>query len=82
MNKEIVNVIYPKNFEVVSMDNFVMMQLFLNELIFLKIRSVKFHVNNKIKLIECNDIRVKKTLDVLLKAGKLAEVRTNTPNTA
>lgn len=74
-NKKIIYVIYPTNLKAVSMNNLAMSELLLNELIFSQTECVKFHVNNKLRLIECNDFKVKKTLDLLLKAGKIPAVK-------
>ena len=74
-NKKNIYLVYPKSLEAVSMNNLAMSELLLNELIFSQNECIKFHVNTKMRLIECNDSKVKKILDLLLKAGKLPVVK-------
>lgn len=74
-NKKVIYVVYPKSLKAVSMNSLAMSELLLNELVFSQNKRVKFHVNNNSRLIECNDSKVKKILDLLLKAGKLPVVK-------
>lgn len=74
-SKKIIYVVYPNSLKIVSMNNLAMTELLSSELIFSKNKSIKFHVNNKLRLIECNDSDIKKILDLFLKSGKLPAVR-------
>ena len=74
-NKKAIYIVYPDSLKIVSMNNVAMSELLLNELILSKNEKIKFHVNNKIRLIECNDRKIKQILDLLLKAGKLPSVK-------
>lgn len=74
-NKKVIYIVYPKSLQTVSMNSLAMSELLLNELIFSQNKHVKFHVNNNSRLIECNDSKVKKILDLLFKAGKLTVVK-------
>lgn len=75
-SKKVIYVVYPKTLKTVSMSKLAMSELLLNELVLSQNTEIKFHVNNKLRLIECNDPKVKKILDLLLKSGKLPAVKT------
>ena len=57
------------------MNSLAMSELLLNELVFSQCDRIRFHVNNKSKVIECNDSKVKNILDLILKAGMLPFVK-------
>lgn len=57
------------------MNHLAMSELFLNELILSKEKKITFNVNNRMRLIECNNLKIKNILDLLLKSGKLPEVK-------
>ncbi len=74
-NKNLICVICPKNSRPVSTDDIAMCELLLNELVLSPKDHIKFHVNTELRLVECNCFKVKKILDVLLKAGRLPFVK-------
>lgn len=74
-NKKVISIVYPENYKIMLKNNFLLCELFINELISLEFNSIKIGVNNKMRLIECNDFKIKKILDLILRAGKLDNFR-------
>lgn len=74
-NKKVVYVVYPNSLKAVSMNTLAMSELLINQFIFSKNQKIRFHVNNRMQLIECNEPQIKITLYLLLKSGKLPDVK-------
>lgn len=75
MKNKIIDILRPDDFHGAEMVNFAACELLINALIFSENNNIKFFINSKLRLVECNDSDVKKILDVLYKSGMMPEVK-------